>query len=412
MGNMIKVQKGTKDILPQEMALWHKMEENALRIFSNAGYGEIRTPIFEATELFARGVGDTTDIVNKEMYTFEKSERSLTLRPENTAGVVRSFIENGMHRLSAPVKLWYKGPMFRYERPQAGRQRQFHQVGVEMFGIKDATADAEVIELAVSYLKSLGLDDLEVEINSLGCPECRENFKTKLKEVLKPYYNELCEDCQTRYEKNPLRLLDCKVPSCKEIFERPEVKAVIQGDFICEECAKHFNELKSYLDILGIKYSVNKLLVRGLDYYNRTVFEIKSNNLGSQNAVCGGGRYDTLVGNLGGQPTCAIGFAMGMERLYSLMNKVNEDKLDAFIVCTDKKESLKLVKYLRDNDIKTDFDFTGKKFTKQMEKASKVAKFAVILGEDEVANNTVSVKNLETSEQVAVSRNELLNILR
>lgn len=412
MGNMIKVQKGTKDILPQEMALWHKMEENALRVFSNAGYGEIRTPIFEATELFARGVGDTTDIVNKEMYTFEKSERSLTLRPENTAGVVRSFIENGMHRLSAPVKLWYKGPMFRYERPQAGRQRQFHQVGVEMFGIKDATADAEVIELAVSYLKSLGLDDLEVEINSLGCPECRENFKTKLKEVLKPYYNELCEDCQTRYEKNPLRLLDCKVPSCKEIFERPEVKAVIQGDFICEECAKHFNELKSYLDILGIKYSVNKLLVRGLDYYNRTVFEIKSNNLGSQNAVCGGGRYDTLVGNLGGQPTCAIGFAMGMERLYSLMNKVNEDKLDAFVVCTDKKESLKLVKYLRDNDIKTDFDFTGKKFTKQMEKASKVAKFAVILGEDEIANNTVSVKNLETSEQVAVSRNELLNILR
>ena len=412
MGNMIKVQKGTKDILPQEMALWHKMEENALRVFSNAGYGEIRTPIFEATELFARGVGDTTDIVNKEMYTFEKSERSLTLRPENTAGVVRSFIENGMHRLSAPVKLWYKGPMFRYERPQAGRQRQFHQVGVEMFGIKDATADAEVIELAVSYLKSLGLDDLEVEINSLGCPECRENFKTKLKEVLKPYYNELCEDCQTRYEKNPLRLLDCKVPSCKEIFERPEVKAVIQGDFICEECAKHFNELKSYLDILGIKYSVNKLLVRGLDYYNRTVFEIKSNNLGSQNAVCGGGRYDTLVGNLGGQPTCAIGFAMGMERLYSLMNKVNEDKLDAFVVCTDKKESLKLVKYLRDNDIKTDFDFTGKKFTKQMEKASKVAKFAVILGEDEIANNTVSVKNLKTSEQVAVSRNELLNILR
>ncbi len=412
MGNMIKVQKGTKDILPQEMALWHKMEENALRVFSNAGYGEIRTPIFEATELFARGVGDTTDIVNKEMYTFEKSERSLTLRPENTAGVVRSFIENGMHRLSAPVKLWYKGPMFRYERPQAGRQRQFHQVGVEMFGIKDATADAEVIELAVSYLKSLGLDDLEVEINSLGCPECRENFKTKLKEVLKPYYNELCEDCQTRYEKNPLRLLDCKVPSCKEIFERPEVKAVIQGDFICEECAKHFNELKSYLDILGIKYSVNKLLVRGLDYYNRTVFEIKSNNLGSQNAVCGGGRYDTLVGNLGGQPTCAIGFAMGMERLYSLMNEVNEDKLDAFVVCTDKKESLKLVKYLRDNDIKTDFDFTGKKFTKQMEKAAKVAKFAVILGEDEVANNTVSVKNLETSEQVAVSRNELLNILR
>ncbi len=412
MGNIIKVQKGTKDILPQEMGLWYKMEDNARRIFTNAGYGEIRTPIFEATELFARGVGDTTDIVNKEMYTFEKSERSLTLRPENTAGVVRSYIENGMHRISAPVKLWYKGPMFRYERPQAGRQRQFHQVGVEMFGIKDSTADAEIIELAVSYLNSLGLNDLEVEINSLGCPECRENFKKTLKEVLKPYYNDLCDDCKTRYEKNPLRLLDCKVESCKNIFEKPEVKSVIQGDFICDECAEHFNELKSYLDVLGIKYTVNKLLVRGLDYYNRTVFEIKSNNLGSQNAVCGGGRYDTLVSNLGGQETPAIGFAMGMERLYSLLEKEDESKLDAFVVSTDKKEALKLVKYLRDNNIKTDFDFNAKKFTKQMEKASKVSKYAVILGEDEISSGKVSVKNLETSEQITVDKTEVISSLK
>ena len=412
MGNIIKVQKGTKDILPQEMWLWYKMEDNARRIFTNAGYGEIRTPIFEATELYARGVGDTTDIVNKEMYTFEKSERSLTLRPENTAGVVRSYIENGMHRISAPVKLWYKGPMFRYERPQAGRQRQFHQVGVEMFGIKDSTADAEIIELAVSYLNSLGLNDLEVEINSLGCPECRENFKKSLKEVLKPYYNDLCDDCKTRYEKNPLRLLDCKVESCKNIFEKPEVKSVIQGDFICDECAEHFNELKSYLDALGIKYTVNKLLVRGLDYYNRTVFEIKSNNLGSQNAVCGGGRYDTLVSNLGGQETPAIGFAMGMERLYSLLEKEDESKLDAFVVSTDKKEALKLVKYLRDNNIKTDFDFNAKKFTKQMEKASKVSKYAVILGEDEISSGKVSVKNLETSEQITVDKTEVISSLK
>ena len=206
---IIKVQKGTKDILPQDMGVWHLMERNAEEIFSRYGAKEIRTPIFEATELFARGVGDTTDIVNKEMYTFEKSERSLTLRPENTAGVVRSFIENGMHRLSAPVKLWYKGPMFRYERPQAGRQRQFHQVGIEVFGIKQASCDAEVILMAVNYLKSLGLNDLSVELNSLGCPECREVFKTKLKAVLKPYLSQLCPDCQARYEKNPLRLLDC-----------------------------------------------------------------------------------------------------------------------------------------------------------------------------------------------------------
>ena len=409
MGNIIKVQKGTKDILPDEMPIWHLMEENANRIFSNAGYGELRTPIFEATELFARGVGDTTDIVNKEMYTFEKSERSLTLRPENTAGVVRSFIENGMHRLSAPVKLWYKGPMFRYERPQAGRQRQFHQVGVELIGIKDATADAEVFELAFSYLKSLGLNDLDVEINSLGCPTCREEYKTKIKEVLKPYFNDLCEDCQNRYEKNPLRLLDCKVESCKSIFEKPEVKEVIQGDFICPECHEHFEQLKSYLDALNIKYSVNKLLVRGLDYYNRTVFEVKSNNLGSQNAVCGGGRYDSLVRNLGGVDTPAIGFAMGMERLYSLISNIEKEKLDAYVVSTDKIESLKLVKLLRDANISVDFDFNAKKFTKQMEKASKVAKFAIILGEDEINSGMVSIKNLFTSEQTKIDRNDVVN---
>ena len=265
---IIRVQKGTKDILPPEMPVWHFMEEKAAEVFTKYGAKEIRTPIFEATELFARGVGDTTDIVNKEMYTFEKSERSLTLRPENTAGVVRSFIENGMHRLSAPVKLWYKGPMFRYERPQAGRQRQFHQVGVEVFGIKHPTADAEVILMAVNYLKALGLNDLSVELNSLGCPECRETFKTKLKEVIKPYLSQLCPDCQARYEKNPLRLLDCKVEECKEIYAKPEIQEVIQSDFICDECAEHFTSLKEYLDALNINYSINKLLVRGLDYYN------------------------------------------------------------------------------------------------------------------------------------------------
>src|SRR5574344_2272322 len=208
MAEIIKVLKGTKDILPQNIDMWHFLEEKAQDVFSKYGFKEIRTPIFEATELFARGVGDTTDIVNKEMYTFEKSERSLTLRPENTAGVVRAYIENGMHRLAAPVKLWYKGPMFRYERPQAGRQRQFHQVGVELFGIKEPTADAECIMLAVNYLKALGLNDLSVEINSLGCPTCREEYKRRLKEILKPEFENICEDCQERYEKNQLRLLD------------------------------------------------------------------------------------------------------------------------------------------------------------------------------------------------------------
>ena len=411
MGNIIKVQKGTKDILPSEISLWHFMEEKALEVFSNAGYKEIRTPIFEATELFARGVGDTTDIVNKEMYTFEKSERSLTLRPENTAGVVRSFIENGMHRLSAPVKLWYKGPMFRYERPQAGRQRQFHQVGMEMFGIKDATADAEAIAIAVRFLNALGLNDLDVEINSLGCPECREVFKNKLKDVIRPYLSELCEDCQTRFEKNPLRLLDCKVDSCKEIYAKPEIQKIIQSEFICEECSTHFNNLKSYLDTLGIKYSVNKLLVRGLDYYNRTVFEIKSNNLGSQNAVCGGGRYDSLVRNLGGQDTPAVGFAMGMERLYSLLEQKQEEKLTAYVVSNNTLEALKLVSHLREHNISCDFDMTNKKFTKQLEKASKIVNYALILGEDEINAKQVSVKNLKTSTQNTIAYSDIFEFL-
>ena len=404
---IIKVQKGTKDILPQDMPVWHFMEEEANKLFTKYGVKEIRTPIFEATELFARGVGDTTDIVNKEMYTFEKSERSLTLRPENTAGVVRAFIENGMHRLSAPVKLWYKGPMFRYERPQAGRQRQFHQVGVEVFGIKQATADAEVILMAVDYLNALGLNDLSVELNSLGCPECREVFKTKLKEALKPYLSQMCPDCQSRYEKNPLRLLDCKVEECKEIYAKPEIQAIIQSDFICEDCSSHFEELKGYLNELKVNYSINKLLVRGLDYYNRTVFEIKSNNLGSQNAVCGGGRYDSLVKNLGGEDTPAVGFAMGMERLASLIQEKKEEKSLAFIVCNNPLESIKLTTELRRKGLSCEFDLTNKKFVKQLEKASKVAKYAIILGEDEIASNQVTIKNLETAEQKTVSRNNI-----
>ena len=409
---IIKIQKGTKDILPTDMPVWHFMEEKAKEVFTKYGAKEIRTPIFEATELFARGVGDTTDIVNKEMYTFEKSERSLTLRPENTAGVVRSFIENGMHRLSAPVKLWYKGPMFRYERPQAGRQRQFHQVGIEVFGIKQATADAEVILMAVNYLKSLGLQDLTVEINSLGCPQCREVFKTKLKEVLKPYLSELCPDCQARYEKNPLRLLDCKVEDCKKIYEKPEVQAIIQSDFICEDCAEHFQELQKYLNELNINYSINKLLVRGLDYYNRTVFEIKSNNLGSQNAVCGGGRYDSLVKNLGGEDTPAVGFAMGMERLATLIGEKQECKILGFVVSSNSLEALKLAEELRQKGINVEFDLANKKFVKQLEKAAKVAKYALILGEDEISTKQITVKNLETSEQVTVARSEVLNYLK
>ena len=412
MANIIKVLKGTKDILPQEIDLWHKLEKNALEIFSRYGYKEIRTPILEVTELFARGVGDTTDIVNKEMYTFEKSERSLTLRPENTAGVVRSFIENGMSRLSTPVKLWYKGPMFRYERPQAGRQRQFHQVGIEMFGIKEPTADAEAILLAINYLKSLGLNDLEVEINSLGCPKCREEYKRRIKEVLKPEFGNLCEDCQTRYEKNPLRLLDCKVETCKAIFEKPEIQKVIKSDFLCEECAQHYKDLKFYLSKLNVKYVENKLLVRGLDYYNRTVFEIKSNNLGSQNAVCGGGRYDSLVKQLGGEDTPAVGWAMGMERLYSLLQTSEPQKLDGYIVSNSSADAFELAEELRSQGLNVEFCLANKKFTKQLEKASKVANYALILGDDEIKSGKVSVKDLSNSNQITINRCDVAKNIR
>lgn len=403
----LKVLKGTKDILPQDIDMWHFVEKKAQEVFSSFGVKEIRTPIIEVTELFSRGVGDTTDIVNKEMYTFEKSERSITLRPENTAGVVRSYIENGMHRLPAPVKLWYHGPMFRYERPQAGRQRQFHQVGVEVFGVKQPAADAEVILMAVNFLKSVGLNDLEVEINSLGCPKCRAAFKEKLKAVIKPYLGDLCEDCRSRYEKNPLRLLDCKVPQCQEIYSKPEIQDVIMSDFLCEDCREHYTALKSYLDTLNVKYCENKRLVRGLDYYTRTVFEIKSNNLGSQNAVCGGGRYDNLVEQLGGEATPAIGFAMGMERLISLLPAQEVKKLDGFVVSNSTSEAFKLAQELREKGYSIEIDLTNKKFTKQLEKASKIANYALILGEDEINANTVSVKNLATGEQISFAREDV-----
>ena len=409
---MIQAQKGTKDILPQESANWQKMEAAGLEVFSKAGFKEIRTPIFEATELFARGVGDSTDIVNKEMYTFEKSERSLTLRPENTAGVVRAYIEHGFHRLPQPVKLWYKGPMFRYERPQAGRQRQFHQIGVEMFGCAEPSADAEVINLAVKYLNQLGLNDLEIEINSLGCSECRKKYREAIKEVLKPYLTELCEDCNFRYEKNPLRILDCKVDSCKKIFEKEEIQKVILGDFICDDCKAHFDTVQEYLAALNIPYKRNKQLVRGLDYYNRTVFEIKSNNLGSQNAVCGGGRYDSLVETLGGATTPAVGWAMGMERLNSLIPQSVDSRLDAFVISQDTTQAIKFANELRNNGFSAEFDYSNKKFKKQLDKAAKAAKYAVILMDDEIKSNTVTIKNLDTSEQVNVSQNEYIKYLK
>lgn len=399
----IQAPKGTKDILPAEIVNWQSIENIAKEVFSKANFKEIRTPIFEDTDLFERGVGDTTDIVNKEMYTFIKSDRSLTLRPENTAGVVRAYLEHNFYRESPPVKLWYKGPMFRYERPQAGRQRQFHQIGVEMFGVQDASADAECISLAVNFLKKLGLNDLTVEINSLGCNICRVEYKNQLKEAIRPFLSELCEDCQNRFEKNPLRILDCKNENCNRLFKENDLENKVSGIKLCPECSEHYNKLKTYLDNLGIKYEENPFLVRGLDYYTKTVFEIKSNNLGSQNAVCGGGRYDGLVELLGGVHTPAVGWAMGVERLNSLIPQIEDSKLDYFVVSDNQLEAVKLVSKLRDKGYSAEFDYNSRKFAKQLEKASKIANYSIILGEDEINNNYLTVKDMKTSEQKKVS---------
>ncbi len=403
----IKAPKGTKDILPSEIANWQNIEKIANDVFSKANFKEIRTPIFEDTDLFERGVGDTTDIVNKEMYTFIKSDRSLTLRPENTAGVVRAYLEHNFHRESPPIKLWYKGPMFRYERPQAGRQRQFHQIGVEMFGVQDASADAECIMLATEFLKALGLNDLVVEINSLGCNTCRKEYKEQLKASIAPFLDGLCEDCRNRYEKNPLRILDCKNETCNKLFEEYNLKSSVSGIKLCDDCSSHYDKLKSYLDVLGIKYEENTFLVRGLDYYTKTVFEIKSNNLGSQNAVCGGGRYDGLVETLGGQHTPAVGWAMGVERLNALIPSVGQNLIDFFVVSDNQLEAVKLVSQLRKEGFSAEFDYNSRKFAKQLEKASKIAKFAVIVGEDELQNGYYTVKNLSTSEQEKKTFEEL-----
>ncbi len=398
---MIKAQRGTKDILPDEILTWQDIQKKAQELFQRANYKEIRTPVFEATELFKRGVGDSTDIVNKEMYTFSvgNNENSITLRPENTAGVVRSYIEHGMERLSPPVKLWYMGPMFRYERPQAGRQRQFHQIGLELFGIKEPAADAEVIMIATEFLKAMGLYDLTVSLNSLGCPNCRNKYKEEIKNALKPYLDKLCDDCKVRFEKNPLRMLDCKNEECKIIFEKEEIKEVILKDFICDECKNHFEELKNYLNEINIKYEIDKMLVRGLDYYTRTVFEVKSNSLGSQNAILGGGRYDGLVEMLGGKPTPAVGFALGVERLCSLINKIEDKKLDYFVVSTMPDIALKTVFELRKKGFSAEFDMQKRKFAKQLEKASKIANKAVIIGEDEIKGGYYTVKDLTTGVQ-------------
>ncbi len=408
--------KGTYDLLPGETELWQELESCARKVFSAGSYREIRLPIFEHTELFKRGVGETTDIVNKEMYTFgDKSDRSLTLRPEGTAGVVRAFLNGGLHRWSPPIKLWYCGPMFRYESIKTGRQRQFHQIGLEAFGSAGPLIDAEVILTAVQYLESVGLSNLELQINSIGCGDCRPAYREKLKTHLEPHLPSLCEDCRNRFERNPLRMLDCKIAADQAHYKDVPVSI----DNLCTVCSDHWTGLKELLSAQDTNFKVNTRLVRGLDYYCRTVFEVVTNDpkLGVESTICAGGRYDNLVELLGGKPTPAVGWALGVERLILLLDRKLELKPQVFVVSSNQCEALKLASALRKAGVACDLDYPAsgsepRKMSKQLEQANKSgAAWAAIAGDDELAAGEITVKDMRSREQRRISRPESLRFL-
>lgn len=405
--------RGTHDILPGESERWLHLETILRQVAHNAGYKEIRIPIFEHTELFKRGVGETTDIVNKEMYTFnDKSDRSLTLRPEGTAGVVRAYLNHGFSRKPSPVKLHYLGPMFRYERTQTGRQRQFHQFGIEAFGSQGPAIDAEIILAGSRCLSGAGLQNVELQLNSIGCNQCRPAYREKLKDTLRPILSELCPDCQERFERNPLRMLDCKLEKCQAHYQNlPEPLA-----HLCQECNDHWTGLLGLLQATGLKPQINPRLVRGLDYYGRTVFEFIANDerLGTQSTVLAGGRYDYFVETLGGPPTPGIGWALGMERLLLLSPIAGAAGTTAFVISDCPSSGLALVNQLRGAGISCDMDFapTGtaaRGFKRQFEQADKVgARLAIVLGEKERAEGSVTVKNMKAGTQETVAMADLI----
>ena len=409
----IKSIKGVKDILPGETEKWQWAESVAHRIFTRYGFKEIRLPIFEYTDLFKRSIGDSTDIVEKEMYAFRvKGDNDLTLRPEGTASVVRSYIEHNMHSQNSLTKLYYFGPMFRYERPQAGRLRQFYQIGVEAMGSQSPAVDAEVITLLIQFFKALGLNDLELQINSLGCKNCRPQYRETLKAAIQPHLNKLCTNCNQRYERNPLRVLDCKVEQDVKIARGlPKIK-----DLLCAQCEEDFAQVRKFLDAVHTVYTVNDQIVRGLDYYNKTTFEVISKTgLGSQNAVCGGGRYDSLVEDFDGPPTPCFGFALGMERLISLLP---EEKLQAlnrrpdFYLVSLGEEAQNLAfaiaHQLRAVGLYVEREFEGGSLKSQMRKANKLAsRFALIVGDNEIKNQRYVLKNMDGGEQWEVSAKAL-----
>ncbi|ADU51354.1 histidyl-tRNA synthetase [Thermaerobacter marianensis DSM 12885] len=411
--------RGTYDVTPQEAPRWQALEARIRDVAARFGFGELRTPVIEARELFQRTVGETTDIVQKEMYVLTPpgSDRQLVLRPEGTAAAVRAYLENGLHNGPQPVKLFYIQPMFRHERPQAGRYRQHVQFGVEIFGAGEATADAEIIALAVTLFAELGLEGLEVHLNSIGCPVCRPRYRQALLEYYRPRAAELCSDCRARLETNPLRLLDCKVPA-----DQPhKAGAPRTVDYLCDACRDHFDQLQAALAALGIAYRLDSGLVRGLDYYTRTVFEIKYGGLGAQDTVCGGGRYDGLIELLGGPPTPGVGFGMGLERLLLTLEALGRvpgaaRPLHAFVAVTGqvpRARVLALVQDLRRAGLAVDMDHVGRSLKAQLRAAARLpVRYAVILGDEEWAAGQATVRHLESGAQRRVALAELAAALR
>ena len=414
----INAPKGTQDILPEAAVIWQWIEENVRQVFFSYGFGEIRTPIFEQTQLFARGIGETTDIVEKEMYTFlDKGGRSMTLRPEGTASVVRSYLEHNLASRAGVTKLHYFGPMFRQEKPQAGRYRQFNQFGAEVLGEDSPLVDAEIIALATDIYRRMGLDNLEVRINSVGCTVCRSKFKEAIVEYLSPKSEELCESCRKRLEKNPLRILDCKSPVCKGLTDlAPGLE-----HFLCDECNSHFTDVKSLLDCLDLHYEVDSRLVRGLDYYTKTVFEVIYKDLGAQNAVCGGGRYDGLVQEVGGPPTPGIGFAAGVERLILTLEKqgklprINWGPQVYVSVLGESPQgtAFKLAQELRKRGIRTEMEMSSRSLKAQMKTADKLqVQLVIILGENEIARDIVLIRRMSDGEQRELALSEAVDVIQ
>ena len=411
----IAAPRGTQDILVERSAVWQRIEAEAMKIFRSAGFSEIRTPIFEATELFDRAVGEDSDIVNKEMYTFkDRSDRSLTLRPEATASIARAFIENSLDREGKPQKLWYRGPMFRYERPQTGRYRQFHQIGIEALGAKAPYIDLEIIQLGISLLESLGLNDLTLYINSIGNKASRQNYITALKEFLSTLQDQVCDDCKRRFAQNPLRCLDCKIPGDQELYKN----APIIHDYFDEESKEIWAQMQTGLDGLGIKYIVDPKLVRGLDYYSHCVFEVKSNavELAAQNTVLAGGRYDNLVETLGGASTPAVGWALGIERLAQIIKEPEIRYVSAYIISDASTEAQKLAQQLRIStkyQVVIEYDYENSKFKKQLERAlKKSSDWIIFYMGDERLSGKFKIKNLKQEQEISnLSYEELVKKL-